>query len=313
LILLTRPPRRSPKRLLGAALDTAVRASRGQLGPRGPQAVAASLERGLAEIGEPFELNPRRLPGGDGVVGVLSDLDALAAAIEWRRGHSGRRLLAGPNLVILPSDAPDLMAAPEVDLCVVPSDWVKDLYEEDTPQLRGRVAVWPAGVDAGYWSPGDGGRRALIYVKRLPGQRNVTEDELQATREALAGYEVTELEYGSFTRDQYRDALREAALVVFFSPSESQCLAQVEAWSADVPTFVWNCARWEHGGRVRETSSAPYLSDRTGALFDDPAELPALLQRRDSFSPRAWVLEHMTDAVCAAAYRDLAPSIGVRP
>ena len=277
--------------------------------PRGPEAVLASLQRGLAVEGVDFALNPRRL-AAEGVVGVLSGHDALARAIEWRQGGSGRRLLAGPNLVILPSDEPELMTAPEIDLCLVPSEWVKRLYEEDSPELRGRVAVWPAGVDPDYWTPGEPSRRALVYVKRVDGQRNVEDAEVAGARSALerAGFEVVPLEYGTFKPSAYRSALRGAALMVFFSPTESQCLALVEAWAADVPTLVWDCGRLEYKGRVYEGSSAPYLSPATGAAFSgDSGDLIARWDElRPGFRPREWVLENMTDAVCARAYRRLA-------
>jgi hypothetical protein len=246
------------------------------------------------------------------VVGVLSDLDALAEAIEWRRGGADRRLLAGPNLVTLPSDEPELMTAPEIDVCLVPSEWVKRLYEEDSPGLRGRVAVWPAGVDPAYWSPGDPARGAVIYLKRLGRQRSIDDVELARVRQALksTGFQVTLLHYGSFRLSAYRDALRAAELLVFFSPSESQCLALAEAWAAGVPTLVWDCGRLEYRGRVINGSSAPYLSPATGLEFVDVTALAELLDHwaelRPRFRPREWVLENMTDAVSARAYRDLA-------
>jgi hypothetical protein len=280
-----------------------------RLRPRGPEAVLASLQRGLPAEGIEFTLNPRRL-GSEGVVGVLSDLDALATAIEWRRGRPDRRLLAGPNLVILPSDEPELMTAPEIDLCLVPSEWVKRLYEEDSPELQGRVAVWPAGVDPSYWTPGEPSRRALVYVKRVDGQRNIQDVEVARVRTTLehAGFDVVLLEYGSFKPSAYRSALQRADLMVFFSPTESQCLALVEAWAADVPTLVWRCGRLEYKGCVYEGSSAPYLSAATGAtFFGDFEDLIARWEElRRSFRPREWVLQNMTDAVCARAYRDLA-------
>lgn len=319
MILLSRAPTRLSKgwarRRLGAASVTLVRAARGQLGPRGPDAVAGSLQRGLEAIGEPLEVNPRRVDGPGRAVGVLSDLDALAQAINWRRDGSVRRLIAGPNLVVLPSDARDLITAPEVDVCVVPSEWVKRLYEEDSPELRGRIAVWPAGVDPEHWAPvpqRKHERRALVYVKELAGQRNVLPRELRETEHALkgAGFQTVTLRYGSFSRAEYLRALQTAELMVFFSPSESQCIAQAEAWSTDVPTLIWAAGRWEYGGRVYATSSAPYLSPETGASFADAAAFTELIGRWDEvrrgFAPREWVLDNMTDVTAARAYLHLA-------
>jgi len=319
LILLTRPLRqptwRSARRQAAGAVDLAVRAWRRQLAARGPQAVASSLTRGLTLLDEPFERDPRGLANGPEVVGVLSSLEALEDAIAWRRERPDRRLLAGPNIVVLPSDAPSLMTAPEIDACVVPSDWVRDVYEADAPDLRGRIVVWPAGVDTEYWVPTGSdttSRRAVVYIKELDGQLNASTAEIQRAQ-AVLGYcrfAVTVLRYGAFTPEEYRLALRDADLVVFFTPTESQCIAQLEAWATGVPTFVWAGDRWQHAGTVHRSSSAPYLSSATGRCFADADELSALLQQwermQDEFRPREWVLANMTDALSAKAYLRIA-------
>jgi hypothetical protein len=316
LILLTRPLRAS-RSLRGPTelLSTTVKALRPRPKPRGPESVAASLARGLGTLGLSFELNPRRF-GREGVVGVLADLGALEQAVDWRRRDGRRRLVAGPNLVVLPSDARSLMTAPEIDLCVVPSEWVKQLYEDDAPELRGRIAVWPAGVDPQYWlpvvAPTAGPRRALVYVKQLAGHLNVSNDDVRAAVAVLtrAGFAATTLHYGEFDHRDYLGLLQGVEVLVFFSPTESQGLALVEAWATDVPTLVWAQGQLEYKGRRYTTSSAPYLSPQTGETFVDAAGLEQLVAGwellRRQFAPRDWVLDQMTDARCAQAYWDLA-------
>jgi glycosyltransferase involved in cell wall biosynthesis len=280
----------------------------------GPRAVLASLQRGLEELGEPYRVDPPSWRGAS-TVGVLSDPEALRAAIAWRAGDPSRRLLAGPNLVVLPSDAPDLLTAPEVDRVLVPSDWVRDLYEQDMPQLRGRVAVWPAGIDPARWKPETQrppARHALLYRKVVNGQVEAIDAAIAEADAALqaAGFTTETLTYGSFGPDGFRAALARTTVLVFFSPTESQCLALAEAWACDVPALVWNRARFEYRGRVYSGSSAPYLTPVNGRLFDDATDLAQLLADWDALAaglhPRAWVLENMTDARSATAYLDLA-------
>jgi hypothetical protein len=291
-----------------------MRTIHGEFGPRGPESVLGSLCRGLGALQLPFERNPRGIGSADRV-GVLSDLDALADAIAWRRQAQDRRLIVGPNLVVLPSDAGPLMTADEIDLCLVPSQWVKHLYEDDAPELKERIAVWPAGVDVGYWRPGslDGAesRRALILRKQLPGQRNARDVDIRGARDLLteAGFDVSSLEYGSFRQRHYRKALRTADLLVYFSPTESQGLAMVEAWAVGVPAFVWSCGHLRYREREIRSSSSPYLTPETGRSFEDLDALEVLLagweELRPTFRPRDWVLRNMTDTVSARAYWDL--------
>ncbi len=289
---------------------------------RGPHAVAASLQRGLTAARLPHFFDPRRLGGEVGAVGVLSDLGAVAEAVAWRRGEADRKLLVGPNVVVMPSEARRLLTSPEIDSLVVPSEWVKGLYEADVPELEGRIAVWPAGVDTDYWRPASGGAperagaerpHALVYVKEIPGQPNATDDEVSGAQRALAdaGFSSAEVRYGSYAAADYLRALQGADLLVAFSPSESQGVALLEAWAADVPSMIWARGEVVIDGRTYKSSSAPYLTSSTGAEFHSVDELRELLGTFASraggrFAPREWVLKTMTDEICARQYWDLA-------
>ena len=319
MILLTRPPAGSLLRhgVRGLA-DVARRRRAGEQPARGPGAVFASLTAGLDRLGKPFQLNPSRLRGTT-VVGVLSDLEALEAAIRWRRAVPQGRLLVGPNVASLPSLAPVLMTAPEIDVCVVPSEWVKREFERDSPDLIGRLAVWPAGVDVERWRP-DGAlprqtRRVVMFVKRLANhtsERVFDDAMLQATRQALegAGLVVTTLHYSQFGPDVFARALDGAEFMVCFGYSETQGMALAEAWAMDVPTLVWNGGNTTWRTHTYQSSPAPYLTAATGVEFRTITELQALVDRweglRSRFAPRDWVLANMTNEICARSYWDLA-------
>ncbi len=295
---------------------------RRRLPPRGPRAVSASLQRGLDAARLAYVIDDRRLCDTVKAVGVLSDLGAVAEAVAWREREAGGKLLVGPNVVVMPSEARRLLTSPEIDSLVVPSEWVKGLYEADVPELEGRIAVWPAGVDTDYWKPASGGAperagaerpHALVYVKEIPGQPNATAEELSGAQRALAdaGFSSEEFRYGAYAAADYLQALQWADLLVAFSPSESQGIALLEAWAVDVPSMVWARGEVAIGGRTYSSSSAPYLTPSTGAEFrsvDQLRELLATFLSRPSggFSPRDWVLRTMTDEICARRYWDLA-------
>lgn len=321
VVLLSRPVRRSLRWRTSKAALRGGQLARVRAAPLGPRGVVASLTRGLRRVGASHSLDPRREPRGD-LVGVITDFAALREGIGWRRSALVPRLVAGPNLAVLPGDEGGLVTAPEVDLCLLPSEWVKRLFENEAPSLVGRTAVWAAGVDPEYWAPppdppAEGRPLALLYLKRLRGQPFPSAAEIERVRVAItkAGFRVETLVYGSFDSPRYRVALWRATMVVFVTPTETQSFAQAEAWAADVPTLVWRLGRMRAGRRTFATSSAPYLNAANGRWFADAEELTAMLDDwhsiRDSVAPREWVLEHMTDEICARRYLELAVSTGV--
>jgi hypothetical protein len=129
------------------------------------------------------------------------------------------------------------------------------------------------------------------------------------------GYSVSVVTFGSYTSEEFLAHLRRASLMVGYSTSESQGIAWAEAWSADVPTLLWFQGQntWAPG-RTFASSTAPYLCDSTGLFFSSVAEFEDALTRweatKETFRPRQWVLDHMSDEVCARQLCRLA-GIGV--
>jgi hypothetical protein len=235
---------------------------------------------------------------------VLSSVDALRQAIELRQKGELDLLLAGPNLMVRSNEHAGILAAPEVDVCLVPADWVATAYVEDAPALTGRVRIWYAGVDDEYWIPKkclEERRTALVYWK------NSDPDLAQYVERTLRreGWPVVRIIYGDYSRRAYRAALSESRFAVFLSRSESQGLALAEAWAMDVPTLAWEPRDLVIGGRPYTAFSAsPYLTAQVGARWtseDDFERLLASLPARlPDFSPRAWIQKNMTDLLSAA-------------
>lgn len=235
---------------------------------------------------------------------VLAGFSALAQAVQWKRARQIRQLLAGPNLVVQSTDFEGAITAPEIDLCIVPCDWVRVAYEEDAQTLRGRIRVWPCGVDETYWSckkRPKGTRHALVYWKNAPQELCLGAERLLKELR----WEPIRITYGCYNSGQYKEALTQSTFAVFLSQSESQGIALAEAWAMDVPTLVWNPRELTYNGRRYSTVSAcPYLSDATGAewvALDQLAQLVKSFSVQGArFEPRSWVLNNMTDTVAAA-------------
>lgn len=267
---------------------------------RGHYAVTRSLIEGLKKSALPHNYNPSRLSKLANTVVVLAGVRTLRQAIELKGQGKIRKLYAGPNIVVFSSDYDSLLAAPEVDAVITPCDWVVDLYVEDNPSLAGRIFSWAAGVDADYWTPGSMDERdsILIYEKQNIGPVAPYVEYL-----GQLGYRVKIIKYGAYSHSEYRRALRRARLMVGFVFGESQGLAWAEAWAADVPTLIWRNERNTYRGRTYRTSTAPYLTPANGLFFNDledfKRQFAYLTNDPHRFTPRDWVLEHMSDEVCA--------------
>src|SRR5690606_42099613 len=109
----------------------------------GPDAVKDSLIRGLTELDIDFRLNN---PSVGDTVTVLSGPNALKDAIKNKRAGRIRKLVAGPNIVILPNYNDGLILDNAIDIILVPSDWVAELWTKEVPKIADKIKVWPAGV-----------------------------------------------------------------------------------------------------------------------------------------------------------------------
>lgn len=277
--------------------------------PKGPQAVALSLKRGLSELGVEFFWN-KPIANPIMVACVLSGVKTLRWAIGRKKQGFIKKIIAGPNLIVLPSDAGGVILSPEIDFFVVPSQWSKDWLCHLEPEFGKKVLVWPAGVqDRGSLVNGQG--FALVF------QKNAPPEILRAVKAGLElkniAYQV--LAYGGFNRREYSSLLQKSRFMVYLSPSESQGLALHEAWMAGVPSLVWNPGFIKYQNLIWKDAkiSAPYLVDACGYFFqgseDFSSALEKFLSAYPSFTPRKYSLENFTNKIAAEKYLLIAHSL----
>lgn len=261
-------------------------------------AVTRSLVEGLGQLGIDFNYNPRSLSAVGECVVVLANIAALRQAIRLKQRGVIKKLFAGPNLVVLPTDHHRIVESPSIDTYLLNSPWTQEMYELVSPSLRGRTAIFPSGVDADWWWDGPRchqPRRLLFYRKRPPAKLYAECLNLAAKYH----YEVEEIYYGHYTVEQYRNRLHHAGALVHWAEQESQGISMLEAWAADVPTLVWNPGSFLWDGCNYDSSSSPYLSPNTGATFQNSESFEKLLAQglasRSLYQPREWVLNRLTD------------------
>lgn len=267
-------------------------------------AVTRSMVEGLQKIGIRSNYNPKNLKEVAEVVVVPGGFHALRQAIGWKQTGYIRTLLAGPNLVDFPSENRQLMCASEIDVLIVPGNWVVDNFISDRPELRGRVKYWPSGVDTNYWFPSSLAKepnKVLIYDKPKRGPVCLIDDYARFIEGK--NYHVDILYYGQYIPNDYLEMLRKCSVMIGFSPDESQGIAWAEAWSVNVPTLLWNQDYVTFKGRTYRASTSPYLTSKTGMFFYSFLDFEKVFEywvnNWDQFHPRDWVIENMSDEVCA--------------
>ncbi len=271
----------------------------------GPAAVFGSLTRGLTNLQADFKVN-QNIVNPVEVVCVLSGANVLAWAVEQKRAGKIKFLLAGPNVVYTSNDNNGLIARAEVDVCLVPSQQVKTAYERYNPKLLGRIYVWYTGVNEQFWTQdnrAENRKSILLYSKNAP-------EELILQAKSLVenlGFKALRVNYGKYSAASFKAALSQSKASIFFSQSESQGIALAESWSMDVPTFVWNPKKPHPHFADMTDDPAPFLSKATGEYWENVEQLKSLVTSLTSnkFSPRQWVLQNMTDSVCAKLFLNL--------
>ena len=264
----------------------------------GHYAVTRSFIEGLEREKIPFVYNPQKINECTGEVIVLAGLDALRQAIEWRSKGIIKKLAAGPNLLNLPSDCPELMRSEYLDTLILNSEWIKIPYCIEMPHLASKTVIWPAGVDETFWAPSlqNKNRKNILFYNKRP------EQEMYNTCMAFAkeqGFTISEIKYGSYSADEYKKALDENSLLIHFAEQETQGISVLESWAMDVPTLIWNPGFFYIKGMNIVSSSSPNMTSKTGLFFRDADEFKKVLTQymnnQTNFSPRESVLENMTD------------------
>ncbi|GAV22601.1 glycosyltransferase family 1 protein [Carboxydothermus pertinax] len=273
----------------------------------GHSAVTRSLLDGLSKINNiSFNYNPKSVNELNEILVVLSGVDALKQGIYFKEKGFVKFLIAGPNIVVRSNDYASVLGNENVDLCLVPSEWVKDFYIEDLPSLKEKIEIWYAGVDEEFWNPNifksKVKDRVLIYIK------NYEKDLISEIEKILkkSNFKYQKIIYGYYDKKQYRNLLSKSLFIIFISKSESQGIALAEAWAMNVPTLVWNPGQNIIGGKPIFTSSSPYITSQTGLVFRNIEEFEQIIQnillKLNEFSPRDWVLKNMTDKKSAELF-----------
>lgn len=261
---------------------------------RGPSSVSKSLTRGLSALNKEYLLNPKISDvNEEDIVIVNESIEALEQCLQLNMKY----LIAGPNLVIHPTDSNKILFDKKISLILEPSEWVANFIKQEAPELSAKIRIWPAGVFIPKESKTIKKKDFLIYVKN-----NCDTLSLEKIRSFLNQnkFSYTILIYGSFQQEDYFKLLEESYILIYISHSESQGLALLESWARGVPTLVYNRGYYSFKNYkfLNEKISAPYLSKETGLFFNDDnfkEKIKEIYSKKEQFTARDFCAEKFSD------------------
>jgi len=235
------------------------------------------------------------------VAWVVNDPKDLKWAVRNRDRLRARQLWAGPNIVVVPQEQQGIVTAPQIDRLMVPATWVADFYSRERPELAAKISLWPAAIDTDLWRPVDEPKVHWVVYNKY-------EDALAAEIVKVLGSmnaRFTQINYGRYLHDKYREILKNAKGLIWLSRAESQGIALLEALSMDVPVLVWDPGTWQYESPelkrkfTASATSAPYFSEDCGLRFPNACEFEStfktLAERSNSYRPREYVLKTSLD------------------
>jgi len=255
----------------------------------GPTNVFVNLTEGLRKNGIKFNVNP----SNDNVYNiclVLSGIDNLKKCIILKKNKKINVLLAGPNIVTVPSEHSYIIFSKSIDKILVPSDWVKKLYLSYKKECK-NISIWFSGVKISNFKSGKRDK-VLIYLKN---KNSFFEKCINYL--IIKNIDFRILKYGFFSQKTYYELLRQSRIMIYFSSSESQGIAMQEAWSKNVPTLVYKQSFWIYGKRKFKASSSPYLNNNCGYFFENFNEFVIRfnkLNNNKKIKPKKWLNKKMS-------------------
>lgn len=256
----------------------------------------------LREEDVKWSINALARPSNNDTILLLSGKHYL----EWLAKDSGLRIVVGNGFMMSPLETRLSLNAPAVKRIFVPSQWVLRYYERLCPELASKLVVVPTPLtpnrDLISKKTPFSSVEALVYVKR--GSQEIFEKAVGLLQARGISHQI--FFYGSYKHTDFSHALQKSKFAVWIGGSESQGLALLEAWKAEVPTFVYHrpgdiyVSDRDHSLKLGpgEWSPAPYLNPDRGKFWSTLEELTKLIDdtisNSVSFHPGVTVSEEFS-------------------
>lgn len=297
---LDRYPRRLVRRIV-----------RGRPRAGGQARVFLNLCAGLDILGIPYRINGYRY--------IERHPDELACIIGkphvLNKTHWRNPILFGAAVYSHPLADPDLLKRLPVRKILVPGEWMRQMCE---PYYGDTVVDWPVGIDTDSWTRDPDNQKTfdfLLYDKVRWEHENYRATLIEPIRQELSrrGFTYSEIRYGYYQEETFREMLRRCRAMIFLCEHETQGIAYQQALACDIPILAWDRGGyWQdpefypHRVKFGPVTSVPYWDERCGRTFADAAEFPERLSQfcvdLTHYSPRDYILQNLTLEICARKY-----------
>lgn len=264
---------------------------------RGPGKVVNNLIHGLLSLNHEVLENIYRPDALIGCLQLVQNFSVLPPG----------RTVFGPNLFVLPNELTKKTFDNNLKHLIVPSRWVKDLYETFLEVENCTIDVWPVGINTDEWKPSVNKKEnhGILYVKNR-GDRDVLLVKKLLTK---SGVTFDVIEYGKYKEEELLKACRTASFAVLLTGTESQGIAYMQILSSDIPCYVFNVNSWNNEGKCKNysASSVPYFDEKCGEIASTVSVLhfQEFLKKLKNYSPRDYILKNHTLEASAAAYVEI--------
>jgi glycosyltransferase involved in cell wall biosynthesis len=300
------PLDRYPRRLIR-------RMVRGKPQAGGQMRVFLNLCAGLDSLGIRYRVNRFRYAEQhpDELACIIGKPQVLDK-VRWRNP-----IMFGAAVYSHPLTDPDLLKRLPVRHVLVPGEWMRQMFE---PYYGQAVVAWPVGIDTESWKPNSKIEKTidfLLYDKVRWEHQKYDAMLIEPIREELRrrGLTYTEIRYGCYEEETFREKLQSCKAMIFLCEHETQGIAYQQALACGVPVLAWDrggCwqdpAFYPHRVRFGPVTSVPYWDERCGRKFVDLAEFSEQLSEfcanLPNYSPREYIIENLTLEMCARKYLD---------
>lgn len=272
---------------------------------RGPQKVLQNLLLGLDLLGVEYVFNQTIHKHQHTWIH-----DSPAAIIE--AGFVGKPVIAGPNVVELPSDLPILRKKlPKDSIYLHPSSWPMKIWSYEGYNET-QLKSWPVGIDTEKFVKINRAKKNKVLIYHKQRDKKLLEKAKEMVQEFNLEYSI--IEYGKYSEEEYKKVLNESKFGIWIGCTESQGIALQEALATNLPLIVLDAttlfdnkikpkkSRFKKNTFKKltslKTTSVPYFDKRCGIKIKKLSELKGAITQLqsnfDNYCPSDYILENLT-------------------